>query len=392
MKMACLVGTRPEVTKIGPLLEYIKSKERINISIYFTGQQREIVSSTVSDLDLFNGHMQTWLSGGPAAQYDPEWSDKAREELEKELLSQDFDYFLILGDTDSSRLGAEVAAEITIPTVHAEAGIRHTRDYGHLEPEEKNRRAISKLADLHLAPFERQEQLLLDEGIDEESIAVVGDFSRLSLGILEDRIPNTIIESTDVRIALRELGFYEAASAIPADISKFSLGTIHRPVCRENQEHLAERLPRLARSTVPTPFFLMKRPDDRWTEFYDQMSKESGLRLLPSLPPRPFHILLRNAAAVITDSAGVQQESVLLDKEVIAIRQDLELYETHENVRLIYPEELFSNSYTTFANITIDGSKNVAVPNIDWKSEAQDIYQRLIELFSDYETKEIHDG
>lgn len=387
MKLACLIGTRPEVTKLGPLLEYIGSEDEVDISIYITGQQREIVAAAISDLDLFDGYTQTWLSGSPTARYNPEWSTKARNSLQHELSNRDFDYFLILGDTDSSRIGAEVAADTHVPTIHAEAGIRHTRDYGDLEPEEKNRRAISDLAELHLAPFERQKQFLLNDGVNESSIAVVGDFSRLSIGILEDRTPDAVVKSTDVRTALRDLGFSEAVSTIPTEVSKFSLGTIHRPVCRENQDRLAERLPQLVRSTVPTPFFLMTRPDDRWTDFYDRISNEPELKLLPSLPPKPFHILLRNAAAVITDSAGVQQEAIILDKEAIAIRQDLELYETHDNLTIVHPEDLFTNSRIPHVNVQVNGSESAAAPTIDWESEARGIYQRLIGLITEHEAK-----
>jgi UDP-N-acetylglucosamine 2-epimerase (non-hydrolysing) len=221
------------------------------------------------------------------------------------LRQVDPDFVLVQGDTTSCFSAALAAFFAGIPTGHVEAGLR-TRDKRSPFPEEMNRRMTSALCDLHFAPTVAARDNLLNEGTPPEKIFVTG---------------NTIV---DALTGMLNHSPPEIAG-ICWECDTVLLVTAHR---RENWNEISQicdalrtitRLERRAHIVFPVhanPGLagLIKA----------EIGAESRIHLLSHLPYPKFIGLMRHCRMVITDSGGIQEEVVTLNKPVIILRDSTE--------------------------------------------------------------------
>jgi len=188
IKVLVVMGTRPEVIKLAPVIHALKSsgegkkpdptkKKRTSTSVTFaplvclTGQHREMVEPFLKVFDLKPDYDLRVMEPN---QHLADVAGKVLLGMKKILSVEKPDWVLVQGDTTSALAAALAAFYSRVKVGHVEAGLR-TEDRFNPFPEEINRRLISPLADLNFAPTERARKNLLAEGISPERVLVTGN-------------------------------------------------------------------------------------------------------------------------------------------------------------------------------------------------------------------------
>jgi len=314
-----VVGTRPEVTKGWLFARWLASHPDVDFYLICTGQQKELLWSSVYDLGLTVNAITDLLA--PAGRSP--WQQRFSELFKSIVAAGPPDLVCALGDTDSVRATAELCHQLSLPFVHLEAGIRHRGVYQTPEPEEINRREISRLATFHLCPSLEARANLADEGVNASSMRIVGDLSACAI--------TCAFEGLVARIAHGE------PSPIDRTWGPYALCTFHRSTSLWAQEHLLKAFMDVAYLFSDLMLVLVGRPDSRWEEFYRQVDTIPNVYLTQAMTPSVFLGHLLHCEFVITDSAGVQQESAILAKDVIACRREIELYGGSPRVHVVPP-------------------------------------------------------
>jgi len=232
--------------------------------------------------------------------------------IEKILLAEKPDKFLVLGDTNSA-LAAFIAKRVGIPIYHMEAG---NRCYDDRVPEEVNRRVIDHSSDVLMPYTERSRQNLIREGIAGKRIFVTGNPILEVLNQHEARIQNSPI--------LQDLGLQP---------KNYFLVTMHRAENVDVEERfrsLTAALDQLQRR-YQVPMIVSTHPHTR-----SRMEKDGIANANPAvcyLPPFglfDFVALEKNARLVLSDSGTVQEECCIFHVPNVTIRDVTERPETLE--------------------------------------------------------------
>jgi UDP-GlcNAc3NAcA epimerase len=219
---------------------------------------------------------------------------------------------LVYGDTNTTLGGALACARIGLPVAHVEAGMR---SFDHTMPEERNRILADHLAQLLLCSTETAVANLLAEGVN-DGVRLVGDVMAdltLMLSPLADERSN----------ALERLGLERGA---------YLLVTAHRAGNVDDDVALAKLVELLEALPLPAVFPVHPRTRARLeaTGALDRLTAADRLELLPPVGYLDFLRLLGAAAAVLTDSGGVQKEAYLLRVPCLTLRETTEWVETVE--------------------------------------------------------------
>ena len=304
LKILTIFGTRPEVIKLFPVLERLKSEGSFRSVTICSSQHREMVQDLLS---LFGIGVDHDLNVMRDNQSLTDISVRALSSLVPILTEERPDLILIQGDTTTAFIGALAGFYHKIPIGHVEAGLR-SFDKMNPYPEEINRRLISIVTDLHFAPTRGNAENLHKEGIDSQKIFATG---------------NTVIDSL-LNIAGRNrqtLNKY-----LPAETSnshRLILVTAHR---RENWgeplEHLCHSLKTLVQSfqDIEIVYPVHLNPNVRKTVFRILEGQER-IHLLEPLPYEPFVEAMGRAYLIITDSGGIQEEGPSLKKPILVFRK-----------------------------------------------------------------------
>jgi UDP-N-acetylglucosamine 2-epimerase (non-hydrolysing) len=301
MIVSCVVGTRPEVVKMGPVILRLRRARLDEVRILSTGQHRSLLDQALADFglvaddDLELMQPDQTLAGLTA---------RAVTALSQTLQDQKPDLVLAQGDTTTVFCTALACYYHRIPFGHVEAGLRTGRRY-YPFPEEKNRVLAGHLAEVHFAPTLGARRNLLREGIDPTTIHVTG---------------NTVIDAL-----LMTAGRQVPLPVVPST-SRYLLVTAHR---RENfgaplQEiclallDLVKRYPDLSVVYPVHPNPHVRRVVDEW------LVNQDRIHLINPTSYPEFVALMKNAYALVTDSGGVQEEGPSLGKPVLVLRDETE--------------------------------------------------------------------
>lgn len=308
-RLALAVGTRPEVIKLWPVLEELKSLDRIETHLVFSGQHTDLLRAVADPLGI---EAQTVLQIERDRGSLSELLSKLIASFDVFLSSERIDGLIVHGDT-STALGASQAAFLSrVPVFHVEAGLR-TFDLSAPFPEELNRQMIARLAQVHFAPTSLARENLIREGIPERQIIVTG---------------NTVVDAL-LRIKQTTL-VGEPASlkslAMPGENTlakgRFGLITLHR---RENAGKVFERTLSLIRSVATSnPSFgwifpVHPNPAIRLPAL-ESLASIPNVSLVEPLDYLGFIKLLDRCEFAITDSGGLQEEGVTLGKKIFVAR------------------------------------------------------------------------
>ena len=310
MKIACIVGARPNFMKIAPILEAMKEYPRLQPILVHTGQHYDYEMSGVffEDLDIPEPNVHLGVGSGSHAVQ----TAKIMIEFEKVVLEHQPDLVLVVGDVNSTLACALVAAKLHIPVAHVEAGIR---SFDRSMPEEINRIVTDTISDYLFPPSEFGRENLLREGISEEKIFLVGDVMIDTLLKYQKRAAQAPI--------LKELGLAQKS---------YALMTMHRPHNVDIKENLIAVLDAIDRvqKRIPIVFSMHPRTRKRIEEFQleSRIAAMKNLTIIEPVGYLRFLNLMMHAKFVITDSGGMQEETTVLNIPCLTLRENTERPET----------------------------------------------------------------
>lgn len=304
MKIAILVGTRPEIIKMAPVIRECEHRKLDYFIVHSKQHYSEKLDGIFfAELDLpapkYNLNVG---SGGHANQ-----TGRILIELEPILVSEQPDVLLVQGDTNTVVAGALAAHKLHIKVGHIEAGLR---SFDQTMPEESNRIIADHVSDYLFAVTDVQVGHLKKEGLPESKIFKVGN--TIVDALLSNHVQAEKRSQILSELKLRKKGYY--------------LLTCHRAANVDDPDALNEII-RLIRQ-IPG--------DVCWPIHYrtQKVLKQSRIPLPPTLtctePVGYFDFLnlLSNCTAVITDSGGVQEEACILGVPCVTIRDSTERPET----------------------------------------------------------------
>jgi UDP-N-acetylglucosamine 2-epimerase len=238
--------------------------------------------------------------------------------LEPILVEEAPDAVLVYGDTNSTLAAALTAAKLGIPVAHVEAGLR---SFDRRMPEEINRVVVDHLSDRCFAPTPTAVANLAREGI-ETGVALVGDLMQ----DLAARIAPTVRDPAILGPIGDELD-RQAGLAAPLRPGGYLLATIHRaenrePAAVEMWTGLLEGVSRPDR-----PVILALHPGTALAVTALSFDFPDSVRVVPPLPYRTTLALQLHAAAVLTDSGGIQREAAWLGTPCLVLRDTTEWVE-----------------------------------------------------------------
>ncbi|MBP2143433.1 UDP-N-acetylglucosamine 2-epimerase (non-hydrolyzing) [Methanococcus voltae] len=398
LKIAVLLGTRPEIIKMSPIIRYLENVnelQRIKKLSKMAGYDLSHDSSK-ADADENNEKKDNALSKNtldildidstrveyiiihtnqhysqnmdkiffdelnlPKSKYNLKIGSGRHGEqtgsmmiaLEKVLVEEEPDILFVQGDTNTVLAGAITASKMGIKVAHVEAGLR---SFDRTMPEELNRIMADHISDFLLAPTNVAKQNLLNEGIDENKIFVVG---------------NTIVDATlqNLKIAKKKGENPEISDNTLLNITNekntdYFLLTLHRAENTdyfdrlsniiENVINIADNYSKIIFPIHPRTFKKLKEYD-----LLSKLSNNPNIQIIEPVGYLDFLLLENNSKLILTDSGGVQEEACILGVPCLTIRENTERPETVDvgsNIIVGYDYDKWVNGLTTILGLEIE--------------------------------------
>ncbi|MFC4337226.1 non-hydrolyzing UDP-N-acetylglucosamine 2-epimerase [Salininema proteolyticum] len=359
MKVISVVGTRPQLVKLGAVAAAFDGTPHEHRIIH-TGQHYDAGLSDV----FFSGlgipapdHHLGIGSGSHGVQ-----TGTMLAALDPVFERERPDWVLVYGDTNSTLAAAVSAAKMHLPVAHLEAGLR---SFNRSMPEEHNRVLTDHCADLLLAPTREAMGHLAGEGLRKRS-ELVGDVMVDVCLSTRDRVL-----SAGIRPSLPE--------GIDPD-RPYVLATLHRAENTDDPGRLRSIVSALAASDVPVALLAHPRLVDR-CERYGIDLTAGALRPGEPLPYRDLVAAVLASRGVVTDSGGLQKEAYLLETPCTTVRTETEWVETLEggwNVLIPEPADHDAAEWRELLARTVPGTDR-GEPYGDGKA-AHRVVDRLAEV------------
>jgi UDP-N-acetylglucosamine 2-epimerase (non-hydrolysing) len=316
LRIMSIVGARPNMMKIAPLLAEFCLHKEIEPVLVHTGQHYDYSMSQVffDQLRLPNPDYNLEAGSGKHYTQTAEIMCKFGELVEHDRP----DMVLVAGDVNSTLACALVAAKERIPVAHIEAGLR---SFDRSMPEEINRVLTDAVSDLLFTTEESANRNLSNEGVDPGKVFFVGNLMIDSLMRALERPQASSLRS--------ELGLKPKAYAVL---------TLHRPSNVDDEDQLTRTLDAMAQVAQLIPVVFPAHP--RTSRKIEAAREAAGLRAVRTwnggviagpglwmMPPASylnFLDLIQHAALVITDSGGVQEETTFLGVPCLTYRDNTE--------------------------------------------------------------------
>jgi UDP-N-acetylglucosamine 2-epimerase (non-hydrolysing) len=300
MRFVYVVGARPNLVKTAPVIAELRRRlPAARHMVVHTGQHYDRMMSAVFLEELGvpePDHMLGVGSGTHAAQ-----TARVMERIEPVIEQEGPDLVIVPGDVNSTLAATLVAVKLGIPIAHIESGLR---SFDRTMPEEINRVVTDQFSDHLFLHSEEAVGNLRREGIEDRRMHFVG---------------NTMI---DTLMAVEEhFRSREAASRLGFTTGDYLLVTLHRPSLVDGPL-LADALDHLQRVARELPVLFPVHPRTRKTLAADGMG--TGIQLVDPVGYFDFLSLEANAAAVLTDSGGVQEETSHLGVPCFTLRDNTE--------------------------------------------------------------------
>ena len=306
MKVMVVVGARPNFMKAAPIIERMKRfSDFLDPILVHTGQHydRRLSQLFFDELKMPKPELHLGVGSGTHA----EQTAKIMMEFEKVVLENTPHLVVVVGDVNSTLACALVAAKCKILIAHIEAGLR-SFDMG--MPEEINRIMTDRITDFHFTTESSACQNLINEGADENAIFFVG---------------NVMIESllNHIKIA-QSRGI---TNQLGLEMKNYALLTLHRPENVDDSRTLKNILGAVNNVAEKVPVIFPCHPRTRLSIDKYKLSSyfgETGIRLVDPVGYLDFLKLESEAALVLTDSGGIQEETTVLNIPCLTLRKSTE--------------------------------------------------------------------
>lgn len=305
MKVGIVLGTRPEIIKFAPIIRECE-KRGTNCFIVHTGQHYDYNMDKVFFEDLKLPQPKYNLDVGSG--FYGEQLNKMITRLKVVLITEKPDIILVLGDTSTTLAGSLVAHKLGIKLGHIESGLRSYE----IMYEEVHRVISGILGDYLFVPTERAKQNLLKENINENRIFITG---------------NTIVDATQQNIALTKKDILEKLKIKPEE---YIVITAHRPEYVDRKDELSNTLKALDILSNDHNIIFPLHPRTRKSIEKFNLKIPEKIKVIEPIGYLDFLSLMNNSKLILTDSGGVQEESCIIKKPCVTLRNATERPETVE--------------------------------------------------------------
>jgi UDP-N-acetylglucosamine 2-epimerase (non-hydrolysing) len=299
-----VVGARPNFVKMAPLIRALESERGVDQYIVHTGQHYDtrLSQDIMDDLDFPEPDEYLAIGSGSHA----EQTGRTMMAIESVLRRVQPALVVVAGDVNATLAAALASAKLQIPVAHLESGLR---SFDWTMPEEINRVLTDRLSRLLFTHSPEAESNLAAEGIAREHVYYVG---------------NTMVDSLFERRSLA--ASKRAWSRYGLREGRYILVTLHRPSNVDHHERLERIVNALQALSTRTPVIFPVHPRTQ-ARLHDVCEQANGLGRIVLTDPvgyLDFLSLELGAAAIITDSGGVQEEASALGVECFTLRPNTE--------------------------------------------------------------------
>lgn len=303
LKILCVFGTRPEATKMIPLVLALSKCDHFITEVCVTAQHRELLDQMLAPFAIRPQYDLNLMSPGQSLS---DITCRALKGLEGVITEAQPNLLLVHGDTATTFAGSLAAYYAHVKIGHVEAGLR-TYDKYRPFPEEVNRKMTTALADLHFAPTNSAKGNLLAENVNPASIYVTGNTAI-------DLIPYTISDRYHFHNELLNEVEYAKRVIVMTAHRRESWGT---PL--ENIDRAAARL---ADDFKDVTLVYAMHPNPHVTEPARRiLANRERVILTDALDVHDMHNLIKRAHLVLTDSGGLQEEVSAMHKPMVVMRE-----------------------------------------------------------------------
>lgn len=307
MKVALMVGTRPEIIKMAPIIFELK-KRKIQFEIIHSGQHYSYNLDKVffDQLNIPKPKFKLEVGSGTSSNQ----TSQIIKKTEKILRKIQPDIVLVQGDTNTVLGGAIASKQLGFKVGHVEAGLRSFDEH---MPEEINRVLADHCSHFLFAPTKISQNNLLNENIDKKKIFVTG---------------NTIVDSVIKNVKKTNMDILNKFKLEPKE---YFLISIHRQENVDDQKrfkNIIQGLKKLHKKyNIPIIYPIHPRSKKMAKKF--KISFE-GINIINPVDYFSFLALEKNAKLVLTDSGGVQEECCIVKTPCVTLRNNTERPETIE--------------------------------------------------------------
>ena len=334
MKIATILGTRPEIIKMAPIIDEI-SKRSISQIVLHTGQHydKEMSDNFFRDLEIPTPDYNINVGSGTHGKQ----TGLMMKGIEEVLLQEKPDIVLVQGDTNAVLAGALVSAKLHIAVGHVEAGLR---SFDLTMPEEINRRAADVCSQMYFIPTEESAINLLAEGYSRKNLIITG---------------NTVVDACFRHLEIAKKKGFEEKALADLDIENMDniiTLTMHRAENVDNKKRvtsIVETLKELDGMNIIFPIHPRTKNTLKNFGLFDELNDMEHIHIIKPIGYLDFLQLTSLSSLILTDSGGLQEEAITLDVPALTLRYNTERQET----------------VTAGGNILVGADKKAILENVD---------------------------
>lgn len=301
-----VAGARPNFMKIAPLVRALQADGRLDFMIVHTGQHfdREMNEVFFEELGIPQPDVRLGCGGGSHA----EQTGKIMLAYEQLVSERKPACCLVVGDVNSTLACSIVAKKAGIPVAHVEAGLRS----GDMAmPEEINRLVTDAISDWFFVTEPSGLEHLRREGKAMDAVFDVGHVM----------VDNVLYQAEKLKSS--------DTSALETDAIKkahprYAVVTLHRPSNVDGSENLQRVAGVLRRVAQELTVVFPVHPRTRKNLEAAGIDLGANVILLGPQPYMAFLHLWKDAALVLTDSGGLQEETTALGVPCVTMRDNTE--------------------------------------------------------------------
>ena len=327
-----MIGTRPECIKLAPLVMALRSRpDDFHVHVCLTSQHREMLKQAI---DWFPISVDSDLDLMMTGQHQVELQARILENVKPIIDQVNPDMMIVQGDTSTAMASAMAGCFHQVTVVHLEAGLRTFDRYAPW-PEEINRLLISQMAEVHLAPTQKNAEQLKSENVA-GTVEVVGNTVIDALLYVRNKVTQDESLKNEIEKALAAAGFSDFTTPyiLVTGHRRESFGDGMLAICNAllalSEQH--------AHINIVYAVHLNPQVKD---VVHQHLSARNNIFLLPPQEYGPFIYLMDRCHFILSDSGGIQEEAPSLDKPVLVMRDTTERTEAVDSgaVKLVGTDE-----------------------------------------------------
>jgi len=353
MKIAVVLGTRPEIIKMAPIIDEIVNRD-IELCLIHTGQHydKEMSDNFFRDLEIPAPDYNINVGSGSHGKQ----TGLMMRGIEEVLMDEKPDIVLVQGDTNAVLAGAIVASKLHIAVGHVEAGLR---SFDMTMPEEVNRRVCDVTSSMYFIPTEESAINLLAEGYSRKNLIITG---------------NTVVDACFRHLEIAKKRGFEEESLADLDIDNMDnilTLTMHRAENVDDKTRVTNIISALKElSDMNIIFPIHPRTKKTLQDFglFDELNSLDHIHIIKPIGYLDFLQLTSKSTLILTDSGGLQEEAITLDVPALTLRYNTERPET----------------VTAGGNILVGSDKDVILENANKIRNDEEYAQKMKNAVNPY--------